>query len=58
MYSDATANEENLLGYWKFDEEELIDHSANGNNGQLLNESSLTSNGVSKNIKVHTGSVA
>lgn len=56
MYSTTPKNEENLLGYWKFDEEMLKDETLNGNEGKFINGASLLGNGVSQSISIHTGS--
>lgn len=54
MSTSITGNEENLLGYWKFDDLTLKDETKYGNNGQFINGASL-GEGVSKTVTIHNG---
>ena len=57
MYSSLSGSENNLLGYWTFDDASLKDETKNGNNGQFIN-GALLGSGISQGIRVHTDSAA
>ncbi|WP_341285467.1 LamG-like jellyroll fold domain-containing protein [Priestia megaterium] len=57
MYSSLSGDENNLLGYWTFDDASLKDETKNGNNGEFINGASLGS-GISQGIRVHTDSAS
>lgn len=54
MYQTNTVDDEDLLGYWKFDDEKLLDETKNGNNGELVNGATLSTNGISKSLTIHS----
>lgn len=46
-------DEENLLGYWRFNETTIKDESINGNDGQLVN-GAIIGEGITEPVKIHT----
>lgn len=54
MHKSLEGDEENLLGYWKIDDQTLKDETANGNDGKFINGANLGS-GISQTVSVHTG---
>lgn len=53
-HKTLTGNEDNLLGYWKINDENITDESIHGNNGELLNDAAI-GEGVTEPVKIHTG---
>lgn len=54
QHETLSGDEESLLGYWKFNDESIVDESIHGNNGQLLNDAKI-GEGVTEPVKIHTG---
>lgn len=54
MNKILSGDEENLLGYWNFNDASITDHSVNGNNGTLINGTYI-GDGITEPVKIHTG---